>query len=146
MLVNATKEELYHNRDASDKVNPGKVDLKKLAKEVRVATSSSHGATLVVLDGPDCGATFRAGRRRCLVGRDPACHLMLRDESVSRFHDNFKQDSDGMMNVQDLDSMNGTFIDGKRVTNARLKKGDKIEANIYYRKHGVVLLLDWKKK
>ena len=27
-----------------------------------------------------------------------------------------------------------------------LKKGDKIGANIYYRKQGVVLLLDWKKK
>ena len=114
------------DRDPSAKVTPESIDLASLAKEVRVPSADSGETALVVLAGPDCGATIQTGDRLCLVGRDPACHLMLRDESISRFHAHFKQDADGMMVVKDLGSLNGTFIAGEQVATTRLKKGDTV--------------------
>ena len=96
--------------------------------QLHLQGASQPGATavLVVMSGPDQGMVFPAESRLCLVGRDPACHLMLKDESISRFHAHFKKESDGTMIVKDLNSLNGTFMDGKPITTTCLKKGDRI--------------------
>ena len=52
---------------------------------------------------------------------------MLRDDSISRFHASFTKESDGIVVVNDLNSKNGTFIDGKRVATARLKKENRVQ-------------------
>jgi hypothetical protein len=121
----ATRE---HSLDRGDPLedNPTIPDIKALAEEVRVMTESDYDVTLVVLTGADCGATLRVGRRPLLVGRDPACHLMLRDEGISRFHANFTQEGNDIVVVNDLNSKNGTFVDGKRITTAYLEKEDRV--------------------
>ena len=121
----ATRE---HSLDMDDPLeeNPTIPDIKTLAEEVRVMIDNDYDMTLVVLTGADRGATLRVGRQPLLVGRDPACHLMLRDEGISRFHANFTQEGDDIVVVNDLNSKNGTFVDGKRITTAYLEKEDRV--------------------
>jgi ABC transport system ATP-binding/permease protein len=60
------------------------------------------------------------------IGRDPASDLMVDDLLVSRRHAELRRDSDGGYEVNDLDSHNGTFVNGHRVTRAKLAALDVI--------------------
>jgi len=59
------------------------------------------------------------------VGRDRENKLPIRSSAVSRCHA-VLTGSDGDHYVEDLDSTNGTFLNGKRVKKARISPGDKI--------------------
>jgi len=52
--------------------------------------------------------------RPTLIGRAPECDIVLSDPSISRHHANLWVD-DTTPRIQDLDSRNGTFLDGERV-------------------------------
>jgi FHA domain len=61
-----------------------------------------------------------------LVGRDPdSCDVVLDHPTVSRKHAQLHH-RDGAWVLQDLDSTNGTTINGKRVMRCRLEPGDRI--------------------
>lgn len=57
---------------------------------------------------------------RATVGRDAACDVVLDDDSVSRKHAELFRDDRGQYRIKDLDSANGTFIDGEKVSAATL--------------------------
>lgn len=59
------------------------------------------------------------------VGRDDPADLPLRDSAVSREHALLEFDGNRWV-LTDLDSANGTFVDGKRVQRRRLKGGERI--------------------
>jgi putative nucleotidyltransferase with HDIG domain len=59
------------------------------------------------------------------VGRDRENKLPIRSSAVSRYHA-VLTGSDGDHYVEDLDSTNGTFLNGKRVKKAQISPGDKI--------------------
>lgn len=59
------------------------------------------------------------------LGRDPSNELALEDEEVSRFHARIKQRG-SLFIIEDLDSRNGTFVNGDRVVNSIIKNGDNI--------------------
>ncbi len=101
------------------------VDLRPLAAEVRGAAMESQTACLVVLAGPDVGTVTRM-EGICVIGRDPSCQLRLKDESISRFHASIKQHKNGAVTIKDLDSTNGTYVNGKRQQVANLRDGEKI--------------------
>ena len=64
---------------------------------------------------------------RFLIGRDPTCNLVLDDEKVSRQHSVVEVESDGRTLIRDLDSSNGTFVDGSRIGSpVELNGGEKI--------------------
>ncbi len=61
-----------------------------------------------------------------VVGRKKeVCHVVIDDDSVSKKHCEFSY-SDGQYYVRDLDSANGTFVNGDKVDKRRLRSGDKI--------------------
>lgn len=64
------------------------------------------------------------------VGRDQTCELILADPSVSRRHCRLSW-SRGKFWVEDLESVNGTSINGKRVRKAAIAAGDRVGAGIY---------------
>ena len=61
-----------------------------------------------------------------LIGRDPACDLVLSDITVSRRHAAVRQDGNTVV-VSDLGSSNGTFVNGEPVGGRRrLRDGDAL--------------------
>ncbi len=61
-----------------------------------------------------------------LLGRSRACDLSLRSPDASRRHAEIVPVASGWL-VRDLDSTNGTFVNGERVTERPLRPGDRIE-------------------
>ena len=83
-------------------------------------------ATLHVLQGPDKGRTYdTADEPKVLIGRT-AEQVQLSDDSVSRLHAELRPEN-GVWVLADLNSSNGTFLNGQRVvTPTPLKHGDQI--------------------
>ena len=83
-------------------------------------------ATLIVLQGPDRGRTFRTGSEPVLLGRD--CEeIPLTDNTISRRHCELRPEN-GTWVLKDLHSANGTHVNGVRVYKpTRLKHGDQIK-------------------
>jgi pSer/pThr/pTyr-binding forkhead associated (FHA) protein len=68
-----------------------------------------------------------------VVGRHPDCDIQLDSPRVSRWHCCMAE-VDGVVWVRDLGSTNGTWIDGHRVSSARLRIGDVLAiAHLRYR-------------
>jgi pSer/pThr/pTyr-binding forkhead associated (FHA) protein len=61
--------------------------------------------------------------RHARVGRSPDCDIVLRDDSVSRRHVEIAVRG-GVCALRDLGSCNGTYVNGRRVARARLRRGD----------------------
>jgi hypothetical protein len=58
------------------------------------------------------------------VGRSRDCDVVVGEETVSRFHAELRHDSGDAWIVRDLDSTNGTWLNGSRVREARVCGGD----------------------
>ncbi|HSC25722.1 MAG TPA: FHA domain-containing protein [Vicinamibacterales bacterium] len=72
-------------------------------------------------------ATFQLGIGENVVGRDPRCDVWIDASGVSRRHARITVSGDEAR-LEDLDSSNGTFVGGRRVTSSRcLADGDVIE-------------------
>jgi pSer/pThr/pTyr-binding forkhead associated (FHA) protein len=77
---------------------------------------------------------FRGGQRRELpligerlvVGRRPDCDVRIPTLDVSRQHCELLV-ADDSVKVKDLNSSNGTFVNGKRVTEVELNPGDRLQ-------------------
>ncbi len=63
--------------------------------------------------------------KRLLLGREPYCDLVLKRGSVSREHASLQQ-IDGSYILEDLNSKNGTFVNGERIQRQVLRDGDFI--------------------
>ncbi len=63
------------------------------------------------------------------IGRQSDNELVLRDNRASRYHARIVAE-DGACIVEDLKSSYGVFVNGKRVTRAKLKPGDRIEFGV----------------
>ena len=60
-----------------------------------------------------------------LIGRDPdKCHILLRDPEVSSLNTAIKK-SDSQITIEDIESSNGTILNGKRINKAVLQHGDE---------------------
>ncbi|WP_431246150.1 FHA domain-containing protein FhaB/FipA [Leifsonia xyli] len=70
---------------------------------------------LVITSGPRAGTELPLGRDPITVGRSSESNLVIRDDYTSTHHARLLLWNDEWM-IQDLDSTNGTFLDGRRVT------------------------------
>jgi predicted component of type VI protein secretion system len=70
---------------------------------------------------------WELGRAPLVVGRGEKAHARIADAEMSRQHFEiaFK---DGTFALRDLDSKNGTFVNGRRTTEVQLKFDDQIRA------------------
>jgi len=80
-----------------------------------------------VLEGPDQGKRYdldASHPARVLIGQSPLCEVCLHDRQVSRRHVALELETGGVR-LSDLDSTNGTTVNGVQVTQALLK-GEEI--------------------
>jgi pSer/pThr/pTyr-binding forkhead associated (FHA) protein len=86
-----------------------------------------HGV-LVVLTGDFQGAEHALAKDETLIGRNPTTDITLLDEGISREHALILRDeATCSFTIEDLQSTNGTKVNGKRVRSAVLADGDTIE-------------------
>lgn len=81
--------------------------------------------TFLVLEGVDKGRFYRDLPIPVTIGREEGNALRLNDERVSRFHAKIQAD-DGDIILTDLDSTNGTRVNGQPVQIRRLRAGDQV--------------------
>jgi phosphoserine phosphatase RsbU/P len=72
-------------------------------------------ATLITLRGPDPGRQFLLREGRTTLGRQMDCAICLASKQVSRQHAQVLF-QDGQHFIEDLDSSNGTYLNGQRLT------------------------------
>jgi len=84
---------------------------------------------ILIEKGSGRGDSFRVtSGDKLVVGRDPsAADILLSDTLVSRKHMTIEARPDGIY-VRDAGSLNGVYINGERVQEARVVPGDKIQA------------------
>ncbi len=80
---------------------------------------------LIVERGPGAGKRLPMIQFPITIGRDPTNTFVIDDEEVSRFHLRIKRRG-RLFICEDLESKNGTFINGDRILNSIVKNGDKI--------------------
>jgi pSer/pThr/pTyr-binding forkhead associated (FHA) protein len=81
--------------------------------------------TFQILEGIDKGRVFRDLPTPVTIGREEGNVLRLNDERVSRFHAKVQFDN-GEVIITDLDSTNGTRVNGNVVQIRRLRPGDRV--------------------
>jgi two-component system, cell cycle response regulator len=83
-------------------------------------------ATFVLLTGLNAGQVFTIERDNLIIGRGKKSHLRIDDNGISREHARVECNEDGEFRISDMGSRNGTYVNGKRVTNATLRPGDRV--------------------
>lgn len=112
-------------RLASSAPDSDEADAQAKVGGIITKTARSHPA-LIVIDGDDRGKRFTFEDKKSIrVGRSPKSDLRLNDNKVSRLHCQIEEDGDHHV-IVDLDSANGTVVNGDRVKRVVLKEGDFI--------------------
>jgi len=83
--------------------------------------------TLVVVSGGRTSESIELTDEVSSVGRHEDSVIFLDDVSVSRHHGIFTRTASGRITVRDLNSLNGTYVNGARVEESVLRNGDEIQ-------------------
>ncbi len=90
-----------------------------------------EGPALVVrAGGGRAGESFRPAGERTRIGRSPDCDIFLDDVTVSRNHAVLIEEG-GQFSVEDQGSLNGTFVNRRRIDRAPLQEGDELQVGKY---------------
>jgi FHA domain-containing protein len=90
-----------------------------------------RGPALVVRSGGGrAGEAFAVTGERTLVGRSPECDIFLDDVTVSRRHAELQR-VDEQLVIRDLGSLNGTFVNRRRIESAVLEDDDELQIGKY---------------
>jgi ribosomal protein L40E len=87
-------------------------------------------ALIVRAGGGRAGETFPLEHERITIGRSPDCEIFLDDVTVSRKHAVIAKKGDDFR-IEDEGSLNGTFVNKKRVEAADLENGDELQIGKY---------------
>ncbi|HKA26741.1 MAG TPA: FHA domain-containing protein [Gaiellaceae bacterium] len=93
---------------------------------------AAEGPALVVRSGGGrAGEYFSPQGERTTIGRSPDNDIFLDDVTVSRKHAVLVQ-TGGELKIEDLGSLNGTFVNRRRIDSAvRLESGDEVQIGKY---------------
>ncbi len=81
---------------------------------IRILTGSQAGQIVPLIVGYN------------IIGRSPTCQVKLASNSVSKEHATVLMTEDGKIILTDMNSRNGSYVNGLRVQNQKLNAGDKL--------------------
>jgi hypothetical protein len=105
-----------------EKTQPFK--LKDLAEKAAKKRRRTTAAELVVKRPRQAEVRVPLDRSEMIVGRDPACDIVLQEDSASRKHARIARNEGGYFEVTDLNSENGVLVEDERVKRMTLLDGD----------------------
>jgi len=89
------------------------------------------GAAMVIrAGGGRAGESFTLDGEKISIGRSPDAGVFLDDVTVSRNHALLVRRKDGLY-VDDLGSLNGTYVNRRRIESQKLGDGDEIQIGKY---------------
>ncbi len=98
--------------------------------DVDLSSFRSDQGLFVVLEGSKAGARYSLDADLVRVGRHPESDIFLDDITVSRRHAEIVREST-VYRVQDVGSLNGTYLNRRRVDDAELVDGDEVRIGKY---------------
>lgn len=89
--------------------------------------------TLTIVKGPQIGEVFELDAPQITLGRDPRNSVFLNDMTVSRHHARMDLGNiaSGYATIEDLGSLNGTWVDGAIVNSAPLHDGSSLQIGTF---------------
>ncbi|MBK6462919.1 MAG: diguanylate cyclase [Myxococcales bacterium] len=97
----------------------------ELQREIAARKRQALQAYLVVLTGSNVGAMHKLEAAETVLGRSNTADLRLTDDGISRRHARILKAGSDVV-IEDLNSANGTMVNGELITQRVLKNGDKI--------------------
>jgi pSer/pThr/pTyr-binding forkhead associated (FHA) protein len=85
---------------------------------------------LIVTRGANAGSRFALGEGTTAFGRHHDSDIFLDDVTVSRHHAQVVRAADGI-EVHDAGSLNGTYLNDRRIERAPLSEGDRLQVGKY---------------
>ena len=99
--------------------------------ESLLETLGITGPALVVRSGGGiAGQPFQPTDALTLIGRSPECDIFLDDVTVSRRHAEIAREVD-IFTIRDLESLNGTYVNRKRIESTVLEDDDEVQIGKY---------------
>jgi pSer/pThr/pTyr-binding forkhead associated (FHA) protein len=118
-------------REGSDVENTLSYTPESLSDEAATGVEGVEGPALVVRSGGGrSGEVFQLLGQRTSVGRSPDCDIFLDDVTVSRQHALITEEA-GRFLIEDLGSLNGTFLNRHRIEKAPLTDDDEVQIGKY---------------
>lgn len=81
---------------------------------------------LIIVYGDHVGKIYHLDKKTTTIGRSDEFDIQLEDPSCSREHSIIEFNDDNKPVLKDLNSTNGTFVNGSKITKIDLEDGDKI--------------------
>jgi FHA domain/zinc-ribbon domain len=107
------------------------LDPDELVDESPLEDIGMEGPALVVRSGGGrAGEHFVPKEDATTIGRSPDCDIFLDDVTVSRQHAILRR-NDGRFVIEDQGSLNGTFVNRRRIESAELADGDELQIGKY---------------
>jgi hypothetical protein len=110
--------------DASDQT------LSSLEGDAAADGVGERTAIVVRSGGGRAGEAFTVTGQRLTIGRSPEADIFLDDVTVSRRHAVLLKRPEGFV-IEDLGSLNGTFVNRRRVDRKALEDGDEVQIGKY---------------
>jgi pSer/pThr/pTyr-binding forkhead associated (FHA) protein len=102
-----------------------------LSDEAASAGLPESGTAIIVRSGGGrTGEAYLVEQDGMWIGRSPEAHIFLDDVTVSRKHAVLRR-RDRRLLIEDLGSLNGTFVNRKRVESHALEDGDEVQIGKY---------------
>jgi pSer/pThr/pTyr-binding forkhead associated (FHA) protein len=79
----------------------------------------------LILNNPDESKTFQLKIGDNIIGRDSNSNIQIISEEASRAHAKITL-KDNTVTIKDLDSANGTYVNGKKTSHSELSNGDEV--------------------
>jgi len=92
--------------------------------------AAEGGALVIRAGGGRSGESFPLVGERVTIGRSPDAAVFLDDVTVSRNHALIVRRRDGLY-IDDLGSLNGTYVNRRRIESHQLQDGDEIQIGKY---------------
>ncbi|MCL5073401.1 MAG: FHA domain-containing protein [Actinobacteria bacterium] len=125
------KEKNKNNKTDSIKIEEIEL-VKELPQDIidHLKKIPKNKSGIIIIKGPNIGDKFYLTKDKFSIGRSSDSDILLDDITVSRQHAIIEKNNEEFI-LRDLGSLNGTYINGKIINEAKLNNGDKLQIGKY---------------